>query len=284
MNTPRLLMLLVGITLVGAMAGLSAGQRRFGLPAECARKLLHVAMGLVTLSFPWLFSSPWPVLALALAALAWLAAIRRGKALRRCFGPVLEGVGRPGWGEGYFVLGAAATFLLAQDSPLFYCLPMAILSFADAGAALIGQRWGRQPGAVRFGGKSLAGSSAFFAIALGCGVVALQAWEGWAPSRSWPHALLLALVTTVLEAMARCGLDNLLIPLGALMLLRLEAEATPAALLLHLGVGLALIAGYGGWRYRTACRGPALFSEATRKAAPAGPVRHGEPLLGEERS
>lgn len=221
MNTPLPSLLLVGAALPLAMAALSAGRCRARLSPEGARKLLHVAMGLLTLAFPWLFASPGPVLALTALALAWFAAVRRLAPLQARFGPVLSGVARPGWGEGCFALGAGLSFWLAQGSVLLHCLPMAILSFADTAAALVGRRLGKS----RRGGKSLAGSAAFFCVALGCGLAGLALWAGWPPARAWPLALGLAGLTTLLEALGRRGLDNLLVPLGALALLRLAGAA-----------------------------------------------------------
>ena len=36
-------------------------QRRFSPEPEIPRKIMHLLMGLLTLSFPWLFSQRWPV-------------------------------------------------------------------------------------------------------------------------------------------------------------------------------------------------------------------------------
>ena len=60
MINPYVAMLLIGLMLAGLMLGLRTLQHRFDLHPEVARKLMHVAMGLVTLTLPWLFHSHWP--------------------------------------------------------------------------------------------------------------------------------------------------------------------------------------------------------------------------------
>ena len=157
-----LLLPLVVVLLIATMSALSAARTAGQLSPEGARKLFHVAMGTMTLSFPWLFIDPTPVLLLAGLCCVWFESVRRLTWFARHCGPVLSAVARPGRGEIYFVLGTALTFLLCGGNALAFVLPMAILTWADTAAALVGQRLGGRPGALRIGGKSLAGSGAFF--------------------------------------------------------------------------------------------------------------------------
>src|SRR5262249_54713981 len=115
---------------------------------EWVRKLLHMGMGLVTLSFPWLFDESWPVWVLLVLAIAALLAVRLVKRLRSSLGSVIGGVQRTSWGEIYFPIGVALVFELSRRatdvSPvqqiLLYCVPILCLTLADALAALIGLR------------------------------------------------------------------------------------------------------------------------------------------------
>jgi phytol kinase len=138
---------------------------------------------------------------------------------------VLSAVARPGRGEIYFVLGTSLTFLLCGGNALAFVLPMAILTWADTAAALVGQRLGGRHGALRIGGKSLAGSSAFLVVALAISLLGLSL-AGWPPAQASLLSMLLASTTTVLEALARRGADNLLIPVGAALLLRSIVDPT----------------------------------------------------------
>jgi phytol kinase len=237
MNASWLLLPPVLASLALAMAALSALQRAGRLSPEGARKLFHVAMGAITLAFPWVFSGPAPVIVLAGAACAWLEGVRRIAPLQRVFGSVLSAVARPGRGEIHYVAGTAASFAIANGSALGFCVPMAILALADAAAAVVGRRYGTRPGAIVFRTKSLAGSSAFFAVALAVSLVGLE-FAGWPDAAAVAVALLLAGLTTLLEALAGDGADNLLVPVCAALVLRaLTDPPTAECVARFLGMG-----------------------------------------------
>ncbi len=236
-----MLLPLVAALMVFTMRFLSVARNAGLLPPEYARKFLHVAMGAMTLFLPWLCADPAPVVLLAGLACVWFEFVRRRTLLRRDYGAVLFGVARTGRGETHFVLGTALTFLMADGSALMFCLPMAILTWADAAAALVGQRFGSRPGAIRLGPKSLAGSSAFFAIALAVSLLALSI-AGWNAMPALAVSVLLAGATTVVEAVARNGADNILIPLVAALLLRSLDQDMALPGTIALPIGLALLA------------------------------------------
>ncbi|NEQ28311.1 MAG: hypothetical protein F6K28_56880, partial [Microcoleus sp. SIO2G3] len=79
-------MLLVLSILGGLIVSLKQVQRHFSPHPEIVRKLLHIPMGLITLSFPWLFDRPLPVVLLAAIAITTLVAIRLYAPLREQFG------------------------------------------------------------------------------------------------------------------------------------------------------------------------------------------------------
>ncbi len=215
---------IVALALVTSMALLSTPRCARAVGPEQARKLLHVGIGLVTLAFPWLFTGAAPVLVLAALALGWFELLRQSAPLQRHFAPVLQRVARAGRGESCFVAGTALAFLIADGSALVFCLPMAVLTLADAAAALVGQDAARRRGAPPPCGKTLAGSTSFFGVAFVCAVAALS-MAGWGVAPSLAMALLLASTTTLVEAAAGPGLDNLLIPVVGAALLRLAAPA-----------------------------------------------------------
>src|SRR5262249_55657175 len=72
---------------------------------ELLRKLVHVGMGLVTLSFPWLFDSAWPIVVLLVLSIGLLLSLRTVERLRESVGQVVGGVQRSSPGEVYFPLG-----------------------------------------------------------------------------------------------------------------------------------------------------------------------------------
>lgn len=208
--------------LLGLMVGLSACRRRGILAAEPARKLLHIGMGLIALSFPWLFDRAWPVLLLAAAATLVLMAARSLAPLRACLGSALHDVERASLGEFYFALAVVLLFLLANGEKLLFCVPILLLTLADPAAALVGMRWGRRriPGVES---KSVQGSLAFFGVAFAILYLSLLLATGWGIAGSLLLCLVVAPGVTLIEAVAGRGLDNLWIPLGSFGLLRMLA-------------------------------------------------------------
>ena len=99
----------LGIAIVlAALGGLLGALRlyqKWGSPQpELLRKILHVGMGLVAISFPWLFDASWPVLVLGALSLGGMVAMRTVTALSGSVGTVVSGVGRFSLGEIYFPL------------------------------------------------------------------------------------------------------------------------------------------------------------------------------------
>lgn len=208
--------ILAVLALLGAsMALLSAWARHRAVPPDAVRKLLHIEMALVTLSFPWLFTSAWPVVVLAAAALAWFRLLRTSACLDERFGYALGAGWRDSKGEIWFVCGACLTFLWTGGEPVAYGIAILVLGLADTAAALVGRRYGlprRMPGGAA---KSVVGSAAFFPVALAVAFAGLHGAAGLPAGEALAAGTLVAAVTTVLEAFSGRGLDNLLVPLGA---------------------------------------------------------------------
>ena len=245
--SPRAGIAVVLVALGALLPGVKIVQMRGLVGAESARKLVHLGMGLVCLSFPWLFAGPGPVWVLAGLAVAGLGALRIVPRWRRDLGGVLHDVGRASWGEVYFPLGVAAVFTLARGDALRFVVPVALLTFADAAGALVGQRWGRRKFATLEGTKSMEGSLAVGATGLVCVVVPLLA-----AGQAWRPALLtgavIGLFALMLEAVAWRGLDNVFLPLAAYAQLSVYLAATTTALAVRLGVLLSLAAVALAWR------------------------------------
>ena len=242
----------VGITLVllalsGLVALVKALQSRGITSDELSRKLVQLGMGIVCLPFPWLFSSVWPVWILAGLALAGLAVLRWISALRRPLGSVLHNVERSSLGEFYFPLGVATVFSLAEGQWLLFCIPVALLTFADAAGALIGRRWGRHRFPTLEGTKSVEGSAAVGLVSAACVALPL-AWSGY----PWLNVVLIAAVMglfgLLLEAIAWRGLDNVFLPLAAFAQLSIYLELPWPPVAARLAVITALLTVAVVWR------------------------------------
>ncbi|MGE0128396.1 MAG: diacylglycerol/polyprenol kinase family protein [Blastocatellales bacterium] len=237
---------LIGMSLVIAIFGallatLRWYQRRREPHPEIARKLMHLAMGLVTLGLPWMFAESWPVLTLAALIVALLAALRVSHRLRQSLGRVLCGVERRSLGEIYFAAAAAILFALAKDDAILFCVPMLILTLADAAGALIGLRYGSRRYPTPDGEKSLEGSIAFFITAFLSAQVPLLSLTNVGRVETLLIAATLGLLLTIVEAMAWRGLDNLFIPLVGFVMLNSFLMMDAEALAKHLAIALLLI-------------------------------------------
>jgi phytol kinase len=233
MLNPWLGMGLVMGLLGGLIVGLRVFQQRYQPHPEIVRKLLHVIMGLSTLTLPWVFHEPWPAIVLGVVAFTALFILKRSK-LRKNLGQVLHSVDRDSNGDLYFPISIAAVFVLSNGSPLLFCLPILVLTLADATAALIGLRYGVSRYQTTEGKKSIEGSAAFFVVTFLSSLLVLLMFTDVGRVDSVLIALLLGSLVMMLEAIAWLGLDNLFIPLGGFLLLQTYLTMTTAALTFNL--------------------------------------------------
>ncbi len=230
--------------LVGGVKGLQA---RGALSAELSRKLVHIGMGVVCLTFPWLFETTWPVWLLAGLAVGALALLRLVPAVRSRLGSVLHSVERRSLGEVYFPLGVAAVFTLARGNVLLFVIPVALLTFADAAGALVGKRWGRHRFETLEGSKSIEGSAAVGLVSALCVAGPLLAY-GHPPATALVIALVMGLFGLILEAIAWRGLDNVFLPLAAFTQLAIYLALPLPPLVARLGVLVGLFILSVFWR------------------------------------
>jgi phytol kinase len=196
--------------------------RRGAGAAELSRKLLHVAMGLILCPLPWLFGDrPWPVIVLCGIYVALLIARRFLAALDNHVGGVIDGVGRRSVGEFLFPISIALVFTLAGGDRVNYLAPILVLTLADAAAAVIGRRYGMWPYAAPGGQKSLEGSLAFAIVAFASMHLTLLLLGSGGRIESVLVAIIAAMALTIVEAVVTGGWDNLLVPVGAWLLLKM---------------------------------------------------------------
>jgi phytol kinase len=259
-SNPWIGILTVMAALLVMFAALKLMERTRRPHPEVLRKLMHVGTGLLVVSFPWVFRQAWPVIFLAALSLLILTAVKFVPALRDGIGTVLTGVRRASLGELCFPAAVAALILLSRGDKLLFAVPMLIMTLADTLAALIGVAYGRVRFMTSDGFKSAEGSLAFFAIAFLSVHVPLLLCTDAGRAQTLLIALIIGLLSMLIEAIASRGLDNLLIPIGTFAFLRLYLHATPAALVLRLGVTVLLVAFALAWRKRTSMDDSALIA------------------------
>lgn len=257
--------LAIGIVLLvlGALLGIVRfAQRRWSWNPELSRKAVHVCMGLVCALFPWLFHQAWAVALLAGGAVLALLAVRRLPFFKARFGHVLGGVERESWGELLFPPAVAFVYWLAHGSVLLYCVPVIILTLADATAALVGTRYGFARYETDDGWKSLEGSSAFFIVAFLCTAVPLWFGSGSGRIEVLLIASIMGFILVLIEAIAWRGLDNLFIPVASYVCLVRLLQFSWPVLLVHLTVLMAIIVALACWSTLTRLTQSAMIGAA----------------------
>lgn len=220
MTTHELIALTVVISaLLTALPLVRLSAIRFGASVEVSRKSVHVCMGLVCMSFPWIFNETQTVWVLVITASSLLTIVRRVPMLRRGIGSALHGVQRISYGEILFAPAIATVFHLSGGDPVYYLIPVAVLTIADAAGALTGTHWGRLRYICGDHYKTVEGSLAFLACAFLCVFIALQCLTDLETFHLIAISLILAVLTMIGEGISDRGFDNLVLPLGAYFIL-----------------------------------------------------------------
>lgn len=260
---PAWLGIVLVLTALGAiLAGLRAAQDRYDLDPETTRKGVHVLMGGVTLTFPWLFDALWPVAVVGGLAGAGLLTVRLLPDLRTGTGRVLHDVDRHSYGELYYAGAVVLLFGLSGGDPILYGVPILLLGLADPVAALVGLRYGTSFYRTSEGFKTGEGSAGFFLVAFFCVHVPILLATDTGRLESLLIALIAGFLVMLLEAIAWRGLDNLFIPIGGYALLATHLAMDAGALAARLVAIAALFALASIWHRETTLDRSATFAAA----------------------
>jgi phytol kinase len=195
------------------------------------RKILHMSVGNI-IFFLWLLTSPWTALVVAGSFVVFSLLItgqmqrylrditghwREGTWMRNTGRKVLDklsaisvsGAGNE-FGLVYYCTAFTVLAFLFYDRPIVVVAGMLPLALGDGLGAVIGMSYGAHPYAI-VDPKSVEGTLAVFAAAA-IGVAFGLLFYGMPCQQAAGMALVLGLVTAVVEAAAPWGLDNLAIP------------------------------------------------------------------------
>jgi len=226
--------IMVGCVLATMLSLLwSAGKlsARFGVAPETKRKSIHVLTGLISLSFPWLFSSPLPVICMIVISLFTLATLRSPIIKNHAMSTVLHDVQRKSFGEFYILISIGFLFAHSVGNPVLYVLPLTVIALSDTGSALIGTKYGKKRLSIFDGEKTIEGSVAFFTITLLVSLILLMLLTDMAEINLILLSTIIAGFCTFIESDSWKGLDNLFVPVGAHILLVQLFDATPSQLI-----------------------------------------------------
>ncbi|MGB3277716.1 MAG: hypothetical protein WBA92_00850 [Pseudorhodobacter sp.] len=211
------------VALMGLMAVVRHLASAWRIGPEVQRKLVHIGTGIYALTLPWLFPERWPVYFLVGLTLVVMLFLRLPNSR---LGATLHGVGRQSYGDFLLAISVGLCLFLAEDQLYLYVLPIAVLTLADAAAALAGSTYGTKFFRVEEGEKSIEGSAVFFIVTLLISVVCLMWMTSLAPPNIVVLSLMVAGFGTLVEAASWRGFDNLFLPVGLLIFLSAHGAGT----------------------------------------------------------
>ncbi len=233
-------------SLLGVMAAVRSAARHRGWHAEVQRKVVHVATGVFAMSLPWLFADDWPVYLLLALTLAVMVVLRLPSVRQGGLGETLHMVERKSWGD--FMLAAAVglLFLFSDGSAILYLLPLAVVTLADAAAALAGSMYGRRFFEVEAGSKSIEGSAVFFLVCTLVAMICLLVLTDVPRGNMILLAFMVAGFATLVEADSWRGYDNLFLPVGLFLYLYEALRAEPLDLIVQAALFTAALVVFRG--------------------------------------
>ena len=174
---------------------------------EGARKVIHLAAGLLAVPIPWLIETDAAMAVLAAGGLIGLVLARRQGLLTS-----IHRVERTSAGDLLFPIGIGLLFFLGHDDLPVYLIGLSYLVVSDALAALVGRRYGRSSFAVERSRRSVEGSITFLVVSFLAAHLILLLGTEIPRLNSVLVAAQLALLATCFEAISLRGNDNILIP------------------------------------------------------------------------
>lgn len=188
------------------------------LPIEWSRKIVHMSVGVFVAFWPWVLSW-WQIRSIAVAFVVVILISQHFHIFK-----AIHNVKRNTVGEIGFAVGILLSSFLAHANWQF-TLAVLIMAVADGMAALVGLRYIKVKGQKYqiFGcNKTWAGSITFFTVSA-CLLLAVNYFFVGAANFDLMLAatIPIALLLTVIEAGSAYGIDNISVPLAAILLTRL---------------------------------------------------------------
>lgn len=181
--------------------------RRARIGPELVRKLAHMSSAALAAALPLVLT--FPEIALLGVVFAGVMAV----SMRLQVFGAIHGVSRRTYGEVFFPLGIAVLALACPSMPAF-AYGVLVLGLGDGLAALFGERFGRRVVPLVRTRKTLWGSGAFMGTCFVVGLLVLAA-AGLPLAYAVPAAAAMAIALTPVELFLTYGLDNLLLPTTA---------------------------------------------------------------------
>ena len=220
---------------------------------EATRKLVHILVGVLVATTPFVLHSIWPmiILGVAFAGLDYFA-------IRYNLFKMMHGTKRRTYGTVFYPISfIILTATLWDNNKLILVASMLIMALADATAAIVGENI-KKPKVLRIGSeqKSVQGSIAMFLVSffivITCCLVAVQIGQlDFSIARILFVSIIVGIVATLAEVLSVKGSDNLSVPLGsAFVLYFMLNESLQAGYTFTLGMVIALAIAIISYRLR----------------------------------
>ena len=211
------------------------------LNSEFIRKILHIGSGIGGLALPFIFEKKSSVIILGAVFLMLLISIRIVKHKITGFKKVLETKNRKTFGDIYFIISILGLWIASSEDKIMYSLPLIILMFSDAFAALIGEFYSKYKFDTGFGTKSVEGSVTFFLTTYFICINFFLFFSNIKSINIVLVSLLLSILAMILEMISWNGLDNIFVPLFVYLFLKLNLYLTARELMYKLWVIVMLL-------------------------------------------
>lgn len=213
-----------------------------GADVELTRKFVHFGGAFVTIFFPFIFTSHFTVLILAVMFAGILLLTKKSGLLQS-----VHGVTRKSQGAFYHPIAIYICFLYAQllNQPWFYVIAILILAISDASAALVGKNYGAKEYVVEIGTrKTVEGSITFFLTSFLITHLILLLATPAGRVESVLIALLISIIVTIFEGVSLKGADNLFIPLAVIFILSKNIHPTIEGIAFQILILAVFLTGY----------------------------------------
>ncbi|HET6746805.1 MAG TPA: hypothetical protein VFH06_01725 [Candidatus Saccharimonadales bacterium] len=169
--------------------------RKTAVVTEVSRKLAHILAGISAAFLPLVL--PYPSIALLAGVFLIVMMISRKLHVFTS----IHDVTRRSYGELFFPIVIGGMALIFPQN-ILYMYGVLVMALADGLAGLLGTFYGRATYSLGRAQKSYLGSGVFFLVCVGIGWV-------MTPQES---VIIIAIILTCVEAVSSKGLDNLLLP------------------------------------------------------------------------
>lgn len=201
---------------------------------ELNRKILHIGAGFGGSILPFLFDKKMPGIILSIFFIILLISMRfiKNNKMKKFEGIkiIVEMKTRKTYGDIYLVISILGLWIFSENR-IMYLLPLLILMFSDAFAALIGEFYSKYKFDTGFGQKSIEGSIVFFLTTYFLCINFFILFTNIKDEKAILLSFILSVLTMILEIISWNGLDNVFIPFFVYLFLKLNINLDSKILL-----------------------------------------------------